>query len=204
MPDGSSPRRTRWSTSTCRLRISRRRLSQGEIYPKERIPSAMANFFTSSEPGEAARAHPARAGVADRLQRRSECPATRTRGRRTRSWSASSSRGPNSAPSSAMPRAGRAPQPQLVRGLCAGTSGGSPHHRCRHPAPLSETLTLANQLGATVFTFKGDDIAQTMLRVAKEYRVGHIVIGKPHAVPGWRRVLGKESVAEHCSMPTAI
>jgi two-component system sensor histidine kinase KdpD len=61
---------------------------------------------------------------------------------------------------------------------------------------LSETLTLANQLGATVFTFKGDDVAQTLLRVAKEYRVGHIVIGKPHAPPGWRRVLGKDSVAE--------
>ena len=44
---------------------------------------------------------------------------------------------------------------------------------------LSDTLTLAKQLGAMVFTYKGEDIADTILRFAKEYRVGHIVIGSP-------------------------
>src|ERR1043165_8092153 len=62
---------------------------------------------------------------------------------------------------------------------------------------LADTLTLANQLGATVFTFKGQDIADTILRFAREYRVGQIVIGKPHRVPWWRRFLFQEkSVAE--------
>jgi two-component system sensor histidine kinase KdpD len=61
---------------------------------------------------------------------------------------------------------------------------------------LSDTLTLANQLGAMVFTFKGQDIADTILRFAQEYRVGQIVIGKPRPIPWWRRLLGAKSVAE--------
>ncbi len=44
---------------------------------------------------------------------------------------------------------------------------------------LSDTLTLAKQLGAQVFPYKGEDVAETILHFAREYRVGHIVIGKP-------------------------
>ena len=61
---------------------------------------------------------------------------------------------------------------------------------------LSDTLTLANQLGAMVFTFKGIDVADTILRFAQEYRVGQVVIGRPRAIPRWRRLLGAKSVAE--------
>ena len=53
---------------------------------------------------------------------------------------------------------------------------------------LSETLTLANQLGAMVFTFKGADVVDTVLRFAREYRVGHIVIGRPKPEPWWKRL----------------
>ena len=52
---------------------------------------------------------------------------------------------------------------------------------------ISNTLTLAKQLGAMVFTYKGEDIADTLLRFAKEYRVGHIVIGRPTPKPFWKR-----------------
>jgi len=61
---------------------------------------------------------------------------------------------------------------------------------------LSDTLTLANQLGATVFTREGDNIASAILQFAKEYRVGHIVIGKPGRVPTWKRLLGRRNVVE--------
>jgi two-component system, OmpR family, sensor histidine kinase KdpD len=62
---------------------------------------------------------------------------------------------------------------------------------------LSNTLTLAQQLGATVFTYKGDDIVKTILQFAKEYRVGHIVIGTPGKVAIWRRLLkGETSIVE--------
>ena len=61
---------------------------------------------------------------------------------------------------------------------------------------LSDTLTLANQLGAMVFTFKGQDVPDTILRFAREYRVGQIVIGKPRPIPWWKRPFGAKSVAE--------
>ncbi len=57
-------------------------------------------------------------------------------------------------------------------------------------------LTLAKQLGAMVFTYKGEDIPDTILRFAKEYRVGHIVIGSPGPMSRWKRMLGKRSVVE--------
>jgi two-component system sensor histidine kinase KdpD len=38
-----------------------------------------------------------------------------------------------------------------------------------------------------VFTYKGEDVADTILRFAKEYRVGHIVIGRSNPKPFWKR-----------------
>ncbi len=55
---------------------------------------------------------------------------------------------------------------------------------------LLDTLTLANALGAMVFTYKGEDIADTILHFAREYRVGHIVIGRPSPLPFWKNWLG--------------
>lgn len=59
---------------------------------------------------------------------------------------------------------------------------------------LADTLTLANQLGATVFTLKGEDVADTLGRFAKEYRVGHMILGKPHPRPWWRRLSNRKEV----------
>lgn len=62
---------------------------------------------------------------------------------------------------------------------------------------LANSLTLAQQLGATVFTYKGDDIVKTILHFAREYRVSHIVIGSPgRKVPFWRRLRGEVSTME--------
>ena len=62
---------------------------------------------------------------------------------------------------------------------------------------LSRTLSLAHQLGATVFTYKGDDVAQTILQFAREYRVGHIVLGSPgNKVPFLKRLRGEISIME--------
>jgi two-component system sensor histidine kinase KdpD len=38
-----------------------------------------------------------------------------------------------------------------------------------------------------VFTYKGEDVADTLLRFAKEYRVGHIVIGRSTPKPFYKR-----------------
>jgi two-component system, OmpR family, sensor histidine kinase KdpD len=61
---------------------------------------------------------------------------------------------------------------------------------------LSGALTLAKELGAMVFTYKGGDIADTILRFAREYRVGHIVLGSPATIPFWRRITGERSIPE--------
>ena len=61
---------------------------------------------------------------------------------------------------------------------------------------ISEALTLANQLGAMVFTFKSEVVADTILRFAREYRVGHIVIGRPRPIPFWQKLRGKHSVVQ--------
>ncbi|MEI8187004.1 MAG: PTS sugar transporter subunit IIA [Chlorobiaceae bacterium] len=62
---------------------------------------------------------------------------------------------------------------------------------------LSNTLVLAQQLGATVFTYKGDDIVKTILQFASEYGVGHIIIGNSgRKLPFWQRIQGKKTIVE--------
>jgi len=61
---------------------------------------------------------------------------------------------------------------------------------------ISSTLTLAKQLGAIVFTYKGEDIVRTLLQFAKEYRVGHIVIGSPTPRSLWERLRGKTGIVD--------
>jgi two-component system, OmpR family, sensor histidine kinase KdpD len=61
---------------------------------------------------------------------------------------------------------------------------------------ISSTLTLAKQLGAMVFTYKGEDVVTTLLQFAKEYRVGHIVIGSPGQVSLWRKIRRQMGVVE--------
>jgi len=62
---------------------------------------------------------------------------------------------------------------------------------------ISNNMTLAKQLGATVFTYKGEDIVRTILQFAEEYRVGHIIIGSPGNKYGfWRRLSGIDGIVE--------
>jgi two-component system sensor histidine kinase KdpD len=49
---------------------------------------------------------------------------------------------------------------------------------------MAETLTLANELGAVVFTVKSDDVVQALLDFARRYRVGNVIVGKPRHT-GW-------------------
>jgi two-component system sensor histidine kinase KdpD len=62
---------------------------------------------------------------------------------------------------------------------------------------LSNTLALAQQLGATVFIYKGDDIVSTVLQFAREYRVGHIVVGNSgERLSFLHRLTGKRTMVE--------
>ena len=46
-------------------------------------------------------------------------------------------------------------------------------------AYIAEALNLADELGAKVATLSGTDVANEILRFAREYNINHIVIGKP-------------------------
>jgi len=62
---------------------------------------------------------------------------------------------------------------------------------------LSNTMALAQQLGATVFNYKGNDVVAAILKFAREYRVGHVVIGSPGRKRSfWQRLFHGPGIVE--------
>ncbi len=183
-----------------------KRMREGKVYPKDRIATSLSNFFTESNL-EHLRELTLRELASQLDSRRRELRSTGVGDGSADTASLDtdpdqvmvclSSRGPNSAK---LLRFGSRLAGRLNRNWYAvyvqtpseePTVIDSGTQRL-----LADTLTLANQLGAMVFTFKGADVSDTILRFAKEYRVGNIVIGSPHQLPWWQRLLGKRSVAE--------
>ncbi|HEY7088076.1 MAG TPA: PTS sugar transporter subunit IIA [Tepidisphaeraceae bacterium] len=176
------------------------RLRAGKIYPRQRIATSLENFFQAGNLEhlrELALRELASQIDARRREARSADGATAAAGP-DQIMVCLSSRGPNSA---RLLRFGSRLAGRLNRNWYALYVQTPSEDPTRIDAVtqrlLADTLTLANQLGATVFNFKGADVADTILRFAREYRVGQVVIGKPHHVPWWRRaILREKSVAE--------
>jgi two-component system sensor histidine kinase KdpD len=166
----------------------RKRLEEGKIYPTERIETAMANFFQPSNL-EKLRELTLRelASQIDLRRREAQGPEGETAFDQV--MVCLSAHGPNS---ERLLRYGSRLAGKFNRNWYA-VYVQTPSEEAtiidaqvqRH---LSDTLTLAKQLGAMVFTFKGEDIADTILRFAAEYRVGHIVVGKTRKKPLWKRI----------------
>jgi two-component system sensor histidine kinase KdpD len=174
-----------------------RRLQEGHVYPKDRVASALENFFTSSNLEHLRELTMRELASQLDLKRREVKSATGPQsGGADQIMVCLSSRGPNSAKllRYASRLAGR-----LNRNWYAVYVQTPSEEPTAIDAVtqrlLADTLTLANQLGATVFTFKGQDIADTILRFAREYRVANVVIGRPRPVPWWKRLKGERSVA---------
>ena len=172
------------------------RLRKGKIYPRSRIETSLENFFQAGNL-EHLRELALRELASQIDARRREAKGDASGGT-DQIMVCLSSRGPNSA---RLLRFGSRLAGRLNRNWYAVYVQTPSEDPTRIDAVtqrlLADTLTLANQLGATVFTFKGQDIADTILRFAREYRVGSIVIGKPHKIPWWRRLFKLEkSVAE--------
>ncbi len=172
------------------------RLREGKIYPRERINLALDNFFKRTNLDELRELSFRELASQIDLKRRST-PEEEHGTAPDQVMVCLSSRGPNSA---ALLRYGSRLAGRLNRNWYAvyvQTPNEAPTAidatTQRH---LSETLTLANVLGAIVFTYKGEDIVDTILHFAKEYRVGHIVIGRPGPLPFWKRILGQKTVVE--------
>ncbi|MFH0822414.1 MAG: PTS sugar transporter subunit IIA, partial [Pseudomonadota bacterium] len=174
----------------------RRRLIEGKIYPAERIRTALSHFFTDSNL-ETLRELTLRelASYID-LKRREHIEEGEL-GAPDQVVVCLSSRGPNSETllRYASRLAGRLNRNWYA--IYVQTPSESPAVVDSHTqAVLSDTLTLAKQLGAMVFTYKSEDVPETILRFAKEYRVGHIVIGSPGPISLWKRLTGGKSVVE--------
>jgi len=177
-----------------------KRLQDGKIYPRERVASSLENFFTQSNL-EHLRELALRELAAQLDARRRETTidnkAQLRDGAPDQIMVCLSSRGPNSARllRFASRLAGRLNRNWYA--VYVQTPSEEPTViDARTQRLLADTLTLANQLGAMVFTFKGQDVADTILRFAREYRVGQIVIGRPSPLPWWKRMTGHHSVAE--------
>ncbi|MHC1743396.1 MAG: histidine kinase [Syntrophobacteraceae bacterium] len=172
------------------------RLREGKIYPRERVPVALENFFRRLNLDELRELTLRETASHIDLKRRST-PREEHGTVSDQVMVCLSSRGPNSA---ALLRHGSRLAGRLNRNWYAV------YVQTPREAPttidaatqriLSETLTLANLLGAIVFTYKGEDVVDTILHFAREYRVGHIVIGRPGQLPWWKRLLGKRTLAE--------
>ena len=164
-----------------------KRLTEGKIYPKERIETALINFFKISNL-EKLRELTLRELASQIDLRRREDSEEGNRTTPDQVMVCLSSRGPNS--ENLLRYASRLAG-KLNRNWYAVYVQTPSEEAAVIDAQtqrfISNTLTLAKQLGAMVFTYKGEDIADTLLRFAKEYRVGHIVIGRSTPKPFYKR-----------------
>jgi two-component system, OmpR family, sensor histidine kinase KdpD len=171
-----------------------KRLKEGKIYKADRIGTAMSNFFKTSNL-EKLRELTLREMASQIDLRRREAVEEEIAAAPDQIMVALSSRGPNS---EMLLRYASRLAGKLNRNWYAvyvQTPSEEPTVIDAHTQRiLSGTLTLAKQLGATVFTYKGEDITGTILRFAKEYRVGTIVVGTPTRKPFWKTLWRKTTV----------
>jgi len=173
-----------------------KRLREGKIYPQERITVALENFFKLINLDQLRELTLREIASQIDLKRRRE-PEEEHGIAPDQVMVCLSSRGPNAA---ALLRYGS----RLAGRL--NTNWYAVYVQTPREEPttidavtqrqVSDILTLAKQLGAQVFPYKGEDVVETILHFAREYRVGHIVIGKPGPLPAWKRWLGRKTLAE--------
>jgi two-component system sensor histidine kinase KdpD len=174
----------------------RKRLLEGKIYPPDRIRTALENFFKEDNL-EKLRELTLRELASQIDQRRRETPEEEAVAAPDQIMVCLSSRGPRS---EALLRYASRLAGKLNRNWYAvyvQTPSEEPTViDAQTQRILSGTLTLAKQLGAMVFTYKGEDIADTLLRFGREYRVGTIVVGSPTPLRAWKRWMGERSTVD--------
>jgi two-component system, OmpR family, sensor histidine kinase KdpD len=175
-----------------------RRLKEGKVYTSERIETALEHFFKPANLEQLRELTLRELAAQIDSRRRDVLSEGGTQSTPDQVMVCLSSRGPNT---EALLRYGSRLAGRLNRNWYAvyvqRASENPEVIDAGVQRILSNNLTLAKQLGATVFTYKGDDIVKTILQFAKEYRVGHIVLGAPGRKPSfWRRLQGGTGVVE--------
>lgn len=173
-----------------------KRLKAGKIYPPDRVPTALENYFQT--PNLEQLRELALREVASQIDfRRREHPAEDEGVVPDQIMVCLSSSGPNNAH---LLRFTSRLAGQLNRkwyAVYVQTPSEEPTViDAGIQRSLSDTLTLANQLGAMVFTFRGQDVVDTILRFAREYRVGRIVAGRSRSRSLWKRLFGRQTLVE--------
>lgn len=167
------------------------RLAAGRVYPADRVPAALASFFRKENLEQ----------LRELTLREAAAQAQRPGGSRREGPAlfapdqvmvCLSSQGPAS---DALLRYGSRLAGKLDRNWFAvyvQTPGEAPERLAATTRRrIDATLGLAQTLGATVFTYRGDSVVGTILRFAREYGVGHVVVGRPGS-RRWRdRLLGR-------------
>lgn len=174
----------------------RKRLQEGKVYREDKIETALENFFTRDNL-EKLRELTLRELAAQIDTRRKEPEPDGGSAMPDQVLVCLSSRGPNSDRllRYASRFAGRLNKNWYA--LYVQTAAEDPLRLdSRTQEALAHSLTLAKQLGAIVFTYKGQDLAQTILRFAREYHAGHIIIGTPRPLPMWQRLLQRRALHE--------
>jgi two-component system sensor histidine kinase KdpD len=166
----------------------------GKIYPKERIDTALANFFTQANLTRLREM--ALEEMAHRLdRRRTDLERDERLGGSERVMVCLSSGSPSA-------------EQLLRRAARLADRLGAPWYAVYIQTPREEldridaatqrrihnTLTLTQQMGGTPMQFKGRDVVSTAAAFAAEYGITHIVIGRTQR-PWYRRLLG-QSVLE--------
>lgn len=182
----------------------RARIRSGRVYPEERINTALANFFQDSNLQQLRELTLRElAAQLDLKFREKAAPAEREDSTNPdQVLVCLASRSPNA---DALLRYGSRLAGRLNRNWYALYVQTSKESATRIDAEtqrrLSNTLELARQVGATVFTFKSDNIVETILQFAREHRVGHIVIGPSARKLSWLdRLLGKSTLLEQLTL----
>jgi two-component system sensor histidine kinase KdpD len=171
------------------------RLKEGKVYTPERIEVALEHFFKTSNLDKLRELTLRELASQIDLKRREAIDQEGDSSSPDQVMVCLSSRGPNS---EALLRYASRLAGRLNRNWYAvyvQTPSEEPTVIDAHTqGSLSNTLTLAKQLGAIVFTYRGEDIVRTLLQFAKEYRVGHLVIGSPRPRSLWEKLRGKTGV----------
>lgn len=175
----------------------RRRLREGRVYTAESAESALANFFRAENLAQL-RELALRELAAQLDTRRRDVSEEDAAAAPDQVMVCLSSRGPNS---EALLRHASRLAGRLNRNWYAvyvQTASEAPTAiDAATQRQLAGTLSLAAELGATVFTFRGDDIVATIVQFAREHRVGHVVVGGPGRRPSLRdRLRGRGSLVE--------
>jgi two-component system sensor histidine kinase KdpD len=168
----------------------RERLEGGKVYPKERIATALQNFFTPANLSQLREL--AMEEIAHRLdQRRQQTEQGNERTGSERLMVCLSSRSPFTA---SLLRKGSRLADRLNAPWYAVYIQTPRENLERVDAQtqrqINNALTLATQLGATIFTFKGSDVVDTIAAFVKEYGITHIMLGRTQR-PWYRRWFGQ-------------